>query len=47
MTETHDDDDIIKARCSNVEKKYSLTYDEFQIAFGYKARDVPLKTCSK
>jgi len=47
MTETHDEDDIIKARCSNCKKKYSLTDDEFEIIFGYKELDVPFKTCSK
>ena len=43
MTETHDADDIIKARCSSCKKKYSLTDDEFEIIFGYKELDVPCK----
>ena len=47
MTEWQEKDDIIKIRCSNCKKKYTLTDYEFEITFGYKEHDVPYKTCNK
>ena len=34
-------------KCSNCKKKYKTNEDNFDVYFGYKAHDVPFKTCIK